>query len=43
MEENKMSLKDFKAISDNSANGRQQLDAESASTELDLISEDADK
>ena len=29
--------------SDNSANGRQQLDAESASTELDLISEDANK
>lgn len=43
MEENKMSLKDFKAIKDNTANGRQQLDAESASAELNLISEDANK
>ena len=38
-----MSLKDFKAIKDNTANGRQQLDAESASAELNLISEDANK
>lgn len=38
-----MSLKDFKAIKDNSANGREQLDAESASAELNLISEDANK